>query len=333
MVFMGIVILPLVVTVAARLDNPPGFHVRVGVVDHGNSSMPSALASRKGFAVTPVADADELRRLVTRHRFDAGLVLPDGFDESVRAGEKPAIEFHVCGESFPSKHVLFAATTIDLVREIEQRTAAVVVDVDRLGEGRMLPFDKLGVLIMTGMVLMMSGIFLPALSLVEERESGTLGAMLTTPAQIHEVLVAKAVMGMLVAVPMSYITLLMNSALPHEPSAVFVTLAVGGVECAVIGLIFGTVARNAPGVFALMETLFILLLGTLLLCAAGPWGEMLAKAIPSYWFVLPLYLIAVEGIGLEALWPFLLVALALSTVMVLPIALLARRLKATLAKG
>jgi ABC-2 type transport system permease protein len=330
-IFIIVVVMPLIVTALARLDPPPDTRPRLGVVDLGTSEITSALCAMDGIRLTLMKSPAELKERVRNRGLDGGLVLADGFDAKVRAGERPVLECFVSGESFPSRRILLALTTFDLVRKVEDRAAPVEVVVNRVGDGRMLPVRKMHVLFSTAMVLSMAGIFLPALSLVEEQERGTLSAALVTPARMSEVLLSKAALGLFMAISTSYLTLVLNSALPHEPSAVFATLAVAAVICVATGLVFGTIARNSQGVFALMESLIILFLGTMLLCMGSSWAQLIAKLIPTYWFILPLYQIAVMGAGLADIWGNLLVGLGMAAVMVVPIALLGRRMQAKLA--
>jgi ABC-2 type transport system permease protein len=330
-IFIVVVVTPLIITALNKLGPPPDARPQLGVVDQGQSEIASSLCAMNGVRLTLMESEGELREHVMNRGLDAGLVLADGFDARIRAGERPVLDFFVSGESFPSNRVLLAATMIDLVRKVEDRAAPVEVEVERVGEGRMLPARKMHVLFSTAMVLSMGGIFLPALTLVEERERGTLSAVLMTPATISEVLVAKAVLGFLMATATAYLTVVLNSALPHEPSALLLTLAVAAIICVATGLIFGTFANNSQGVFALMESVIILFLGTMLLCMGSNWAQLLAKCIPTYWFILPLYQIAVMGAGFAEVWGNLLVGLGMAAAMVVPIILLGRRMQAKLA--
>ena len=64
-------------------------------------------------------DTEDLKTQVEANDLDAGLVLPPGFDDQVRSGSRPPLEFYVGGESLASNRIILAVTTIDLVREIE----------------------------------------------------------------------------------------------------------------------------------------------------------------------------------------------------------------------
>ncbi|MHC4915799.1 MAG: ABC transporter permease [Planctomycetota bacterium] len=332
-IFIGVVLLPLITTVLAALDPPGQLRPRLGIVDRGESEVASALGANDRVQLAPVGGADELRERVASHDLDGGLVLIDGFDAMIRAGDRPVLEFYVCGESLPSEHVLLAAAAIDAVRRVQGGEAPVEVDLRRVGDGRVMPGRHLRILFITTMVLMMSGLFLPALSLAEELVHGTLKAVLVTPARVSEVLASKALLGLIVAIPTSYLTLILNSALPQEPGAVLVTLAVAALISVELGLIFGTLARDTQDVFAFMEALLLLFVGTMLLCMGSSWAQLIAMFIPTYWFLLPLYLIAMEGASLAEVWPHLQTALGLAAAMGVLLVFLGRRMRARLGTG
>jgi len=330
-IFIGVAVMPLVIALLTFLDPPPDLRPRLGVVDRGRSQISSELAAMEDVRLTVMEREDEMREHVRNCRLDGGLVLEDGFDAKVRARERPALDFFVSGESFPSKRIVLAATAIDLVRKVEDRPAPVEVSVTRVGDGRMLPLDEMRVLFLVTVVMSMAGIFLPALSLVEERERGTLNAMLVTPARMSEALFSKAALGLLMAIPTSYLTLIFTWALPPEPATVLVTLAVAAVICVATGLVFGTIARNSQEVFALMESLGILFMCTLLLAMGPAWSQFVAKFIPIYWFILPLFQIAVMGATLADVWVDLMIGLGMAGVLTIAAVLMGRRMQAKLA--
>jgi ABC-2 type transport system permease protein len=335
-VFMAVVVMPLLVTFVVqiaffRILDPPLGRPRLGIVDHGRSEITAAAREIDGIDVTLVEGEAELRELVENYDVDVGLVLADGFDAAVRAGERPRLGFHVSGESLLDKRIVLAVTAIDLVRKVEDKAAPVDVVLNPIGEGSELPVAKLMALFLTVWMLMASGMFVPALMLVEEREHGTLSAVIVTPAKMSEVLLSKAVLGLLMAIPMSYLTLVLNWALPARPSALLATLVVAAVICTEIGLMYGTAARDARNLFALMKTLNVFTMVPMIFYVFPGWPRWIAKLVPTFWFIDPIYRIALKGASLADVWKDLAVALGFGAVMVIPIVLLGRRMQAKLA--
>ena len=66
---------------------------RLGILDRGDSAITAAVADMEGIVLERFDDADALKGAVEANDLDAGLILPAGFDESVRAGEQPLAVF------------------------------------------------------------------------------------------------------------------------------------------------------------------------------------------------------------------------------------------------
>ena len=67
----------------------------------------------EGIQLTVLDDVEDLKRQVESNDLDAGLVLPAGFDDEVRSGARPPLEFYIGGESLASNRVILAVTTLD----------------------------------------------------------------------------------------------------------------------------------------------------------------------------------------------------------------------------
>jgi len=106
----------------------------LAIVDRGLSEITAAYRQMDGIDVELLDDEAQLKARVEQNQYDAGLILPAGFDEAVRAGQKPLLEFYVSGESLASNRIILSANTIDLVRTVEGDTAAVEVEVVQMRE-------------------------------------------------------------------------------------------------------------------------------------------------------------------------------------------------------
>lgn len=92
--------------------------------------------------------------------------------------------------------------------------------------------------------LVMAGVWVPASSLVEEKERGTLTALLVTPVSIGEVLAAKWLLGFVFTLFIAAATLLLNRAFGPNPLHVLAVLVVAAALNAVIGLLVGVYSRS-----------------------------------------------------------------------------------------
>jgi ABC-2 type transport system permease protein len=61
------------------------------------------------------------------------------------------------------------------------------------------------------------------------------------------------------------------------------------------------------------------------------WPQWIARIFPTYWFIDPLYRVALQGDGLGDVWWELLVALGLTLAALAAVVALARRMEARLA--
>jgi ABC-2 type transport system permease protein len=331
-ILLWVLILPVLITLVLQVafgnlfDSSP----RLGIVDEGSSTVTTEAQVLEGIEVTLLDDVDEMKTQVEANDLDAGLVLAEGFDEDVRSGAKPPLEFYVGGESLASDRVILTVTTIELVRGVEGGTPPVEVEVVAIGdEGtplteRLIPF-------ITMYALLIAGVFLPSFSLADEREKRTLLALVVSPVKLSEVVLAKGVLGFVLALAMAFVTLWMNGALSAQPAALFVVLIVAGLLLVEIGLIYGTASKDVTGVFTLIKGTGFILLAPTLFYIFPSWPQWIAKLFPTYWVINPVYEVTINGAGLEEVWVELLIALGVVAALAAVVAQLTRRLGAKLA--
>jgi ABC-2 type transport system permease protein len=331
-VFLWMLLLPVFLTLILQVVFGSLFEPkpRMGIVDSGDSQVTAAFAGIEGIQLALLDDADDLKAKVEADDLDAGLVLPAGFDEAVRSGAQPPLELYVGGESLASNRTILVATTLDLVRSIEEAAAPVEVEVVTLGEEALSISLRLVPLIVM-YALVVAAVFLPAFSIADEREKGTLVALTVTPVKLSEVVAAKGLLGFVLAFVMAVFTLWLNSALGAQALALLVVLAVAALLCAEIGLIFGAAAKDVNGVFALIKGTGVLLIGPTIFYLFPDWPQWIAKLFPTYWIINPLFEVTIENSALGGVWLEVLVALGIVALLAVPVMLLTRRLRVILA--
>jgi ABC-2 type transport system permease protein len=154
------------------------------------------------------------------------------------------LEFYLSGEAVALKRLVLAATTLDLVRQVEGKPVPLSI-VTRESGGKRPSTLNLIVLFMTLYVTVTGGVFVPALQFLEGREQGTLRAFLVTPGRISEVLIARAVSGLLMALVLSFVALAVNLELPRGPGVILLPLAVSAILFTEIGLVLGLVLKDS----------------------------------------------------------------------------------------
>jgi ABC-2 type transport system permease protein len=326
------ILVPVLLTVLVRSVFGSLFQPepRLAVVDEGNSVLVAQLERLDGIDVTVLHSTDELMRKVEENDFDAGLILQSGFDAAVRSGEQPTLQLFISGESLASNRIILEIAALDLVRGIAGDQPPVDVQVVPLGdEGYDLVTRLLPMLMIYAVVI--GGSFLPAMSIVQERESQTLDAVLATPASMDEILTAKGLFGLVLAVLTGVFTLFLNSAWGLHPWAMLVVLLVAGVMMAEFGLILGTVAKDSTVLFTLLKSAGLLIVFPVIFPLFPGLPQWIAWLGPTYYFLDPIFKIAIEGAGLADVWLPLAIGGLICIAIVPLVHILGRRLEQTLA--
>ena len=297
--FLWVLVMPVFLTlviqgVSGRLvERPP----TIAVLAPEGSAVAAALAAREGVAVVRARDEAGLWQAVEAGEVTMGWALPPGFEEALRRGERPLAEIQLSGASLASERLLCGLAAVEALRAAEGATAPVRVEVAQAGAvGRPLSERLMPLVVLLSILL--TGLFLPALSLIDERQKGMLAAIFVTPTTTAELLAAKGLMGATLAVASACVTLALCGAFPRDPGAILVVFALAGVMVAELGLILGSLARTTTAMFTVWKgTAWILALPVLgFLWAGAP--AWLGPISPTHWFISPVWRIAVVGEGL-----------------------------------
>ena len=325
--FLWAILLPVLLTflltaVFGSLFAPPP---RLAVVDEGTSAVTAALVRADGLRVTVLADAQELRRSVLEHEYDAGLVLPAGVDDALRAGERPALELFVSGSSLASTRVTLGVLTLGLLREVAGQAPPVDVEVTQVGNEDAVPIEDRLLPLIVAYAVVIAGMFLPALSIVEERQRRTLDALLVTPVRMSELLLGKALLGVLLALAMGIVTLAVNDAFAGQPMAMLVFLFVGAVMMAEVGLLLGCWARDSNTLFSAVKGGGILIFLPVVFILFPGLPQWIPQLVPTSYFLTPIYELAVTGAVLGDLLADLVIGLAVCVALVPAVVAAGRR--------
>jgi len=136
-----IVLLPVVIILIIGLTfgDAASDRLPVGVVDQGagplGGELRSQLAASEALDARDVEDEDALRKAVRRGVVAAGVVLPAGYDETLRAGGRAEVTF-VVDQTRPAPAPVRSAVAAVVARQAAQVRAAVLA-----GEAGGVPFD------------------------------------------------------------------------------------------------------------------------------------------------------------------------------------------------
>lgn len=331
-IFLWAIVLPFALTLILQVAFGSLFdpQPRLGIVDEGGSAITAALQDKEGIELTLLDSEAELKTQVEVNDLDAGLVLPAGFDAAVRAGDKPTLQFFIGGESLASNRIILTVTTIDLVRELESAEAPVVVDVVNFGETG-LPMSVRLIPVIVFYALVMAGLFVPGSNLVEEKEQGTLMAMLVTPVRTADVLVAKWLLGVILASIMGIASLALNGALGANWPEVVLVVIVAAMLSAMLGVLAGVFAKDSSIMFGIVKGSGIFLFAPAVFYIFPEWPQWIAKLFPLYWIINPIWQVSVMGESVATVWGEIAVALGITAALGALAWWLARRMQAQMA--
>lgn len=151
--------------------------------------------------VSYVADEEELAQMIDRGEVRAGLIIPTGYGDSVTAGETASVAFVIDGSDPNVANTIFAAAQqvgqAQGTRLVEQRTGISPEDMTTLEvrprvwynpEMKSANFMVPGLI---ALILFQLTAMLTSLSIVREREMGTVEQLMVTPIRPIELVVGK----------------------------------------------------------------------------------------------------------------------------------------------
>lgn len=252
---------------------------RVGMVDKGSGVLGLELAERigaiDGIELSSYADAAELTLAVERGRLDAGVVIPEGFDDALRDSREVAVEFIASPdagaqalrntiESAITEHGLslraatFAAeqtgadfsAALTEAEELAGQTAGLTVQQETIGEP--FAFDALGQFDLGAYSQLLLFVFITSTTgstaLIQSRQLGVSQRMLSTPTSVRTILVGE-LLGRFAVALFQGLLIIGGTALlfgvnwgdPLGATAVFMLFALGSAG---VGMLMGAVFKN-----------------------------------------------------------------------------------------
>lgn len=267
------------------------------------------------------ASLDEVTRLIDTGRAKAAVVIPPDFAPALRGRRGASVQV-IVDASDPQVAVsaLNAATALGLARSLELVARERPGQADRpVLDVRVRawynPDQESALFIVPGLIgalLMQTTITIMAVSVVRERERGTLEALVVSPLRRWEILLGKILPNLMVAYGQMTLALVVahrvfavpirgSVALLYAVSALFMLGTLG------IGIYISTLARTIPqamqmGFLAILPSIY--LSGLLFPLEGMPEpAQYLARLLPVTYYLRILRGIVLKGIGPEEIWP------------------------------
>lgn len=311
-VFLWALVMPILITLLVRgvfggLFEP---EPRLGIVDLGNSQMVDQALELAEIEVSLGSDPEDLRTRVEENNLDAGLIIPAGWDQQVQTGQAPLLDLFVGGESLAANRIILAVTALDLTRQLSGEPLSVEVDVISVGEEQLDLEARLLPLIVIYAVAIGGG-FVPGAGLVEEREKGTLTALLVSPVRVGEVLLAKGLLGIILSLLTGFMVLALNVGWGPHPEVLVLGVVLGAVMMSGFGILLGVGAKNSNTFFTAWKSVGILLFFPVIFPIWPDLPQWIARLGPTFYFLNPIFRVSTDRVGLAVVWPELLVGFAI----------------------
>lgn len=228
----------------------------LALYDPSGSGLARALRSSEFFRLWPVDSWQEGRDLVLHGKVAAALAIPQGFDARLRE------------QRFPRLDLAVDETAKGQVEFIREGLRAVL----RQQAGQEMPADicvekireftggvRQALLPIWVVFTCLGGSLVTCSSLGEEREKGTLSAILAAPVRIGEVLAGKTAAGALLALTSAGLVLALNEGWRGNLPALAAMLTAGCVVFAGLGTVLGLSLPSASAAGAASSLVYLVL--------------------------------------------------------------------------
>jgi ABC-2 type transport system permease protein len=298
---------------------------RLGVADLGSSSLPRMAQENPALLVRAFSSEAELRGAVERGAIDVGLSLPANFDRQLQTGEMAQITVYAWGESQMRHRIIISAAVMQMIRQVAGHDSPVEIVQAVLGTGVNIPWARRLLPLMVLMTIMLSGILVPATSLVGEKARRTLSALAISPATLVEIFAVKMLLGIGLGMFTALLILFLNRAFGGQPLLLLGVLLMATLFAATVGVILGALIKDISTLFATIKSMGIFLYAPGFIKLFPDLPQWISRIFPTHYALQPVLDITQNNAGLGEIWPELAVLAGLILLSMAALAGLARR--------
>lgn len=306
---------------------------RLGVVDEGDSQLVIRAEETTAITVREYGSISDLRQAVESGVVDMGIVLPPDFDTSVRQSEETTLSAFIWGESSERNRAILGVTLINLIREIVGQEPPFEIESIVLGDEVSIPWNERLLPLIVLMAVFLGGLFLPATSIINEKEKRTLTALLVTPTTPGDVFLAKGLVGIGLSLFSGVVILVLNQAFGAQPLLLVMVLALGAVMATGLGLLMGIALKDVTTLFAVWKFGGILLFGPAFIYMFPGIPQWVGRVFPTYYILQPVIDISQRGDGWVDIALNVLILIGLDILLVIAVTLVLRKRREAAALG
>jgi ABC-2 type transport system permease protein len=325
---LAVILMPIVFSVLyAYLFRDTPTEIVIVVHDPGGSALVGALRDSGANVVTSASEA-ALPQAMEERNAAVGLALPADFDQQLAVGQHPPLTMIVDREQnmASASRLLVLQTVEEQAQQAGQRPPVEVIEKplespgqDRanatFGFMRGLGLQQYFVILWAVLSLSMTGLYTVPTFLVEEKEHKTLSAILVAPTSYTDVIVGKALVGILYAMGSVLIIFALNQGFVGAVGLSLLVVLLSSLVLTLVGLAMGGLFSNTGSLNSWASLAFLPFLLPIMVIGISSDSTLLAlmQVIPTYHTARGLGL-ALSGSGsLADVWGNL-VALVLSAV-------------------
>ncbi|UCD09990.1 MAG: ABC transporter permease [Dehalococcoidales bacterium] len=270
----------------------------------------------EGLILTPVESDEVLSEGVIEGNYTAGIVLSPDFTKDLISGDTPEIDLYVASDVPQEIKDSITAIIRELVFQLAGQPLTVGINEEVIGNDmigmQVPPRDRMRPLL--AVFIIMFETFGLANLIAEERERGTVHALLVTPMSIKELFIAKGLFGIGLAFFQAVVFMGIVGGLNQQPVIIILALLLASIMATAVGFLIGSLAKDFMSVLAWGMICFIILaipgFGVMFPGAVTTW----IKFIPSYYLVDMVHTVTGFGAGWEDIWSNILILLAFNAV-------------------
>jgi len=296
-IFIMAIVAPILISLVLNLVFGTFFSqtAKLGINDQGNSRLVDLVSASDSVQTRTYASADDLKRAVEVGAVDMGVSLPDNFDEDALSGNSIVLPAYVWGESLAKNRGILLASINSAVRQLAGQEVPVQIETTTLGDAQSVPWsDRLLPFVLLYAVTI-GGTMVPASLIVDEKQKRTLTALAITPTTLGDILAAKGLMGVILALVMSIVILLMNQAFGVQTGLLMIVLGLGAVLAALFGLVLGALVKDINTLFATIKGIGILLYAPVFVYMFPQIPQWIGNIFPTYYIIQPVVEISQRG--------------------------------------
>jgi len=298
-ILIWIIVAPVLISLIVSLvfgtlftDKP-----KSGVMDEGSSKLVTSAQELDSIITKTYDSVSEIKQAVESGSVDLGIVLPEDLDERIMQGSQVKVTAYIWGQSLAKERIVLRATFANLARELAGQEALIEIESATLGGEGSIPWNDRLLPFIVLMAVFIGGVFLPAISLIDEKQKKTLRALVITPTSIGDVFAAKGIVGIIVSLAMGVVILTLNQAFTANPLLLVLVLTLGAVMASELGLICGALIKDATTLFAIWKVGGIVLFAPALVYMFPQIPEWIGKIMPTYYLVQPIIEISQQSGG------------------------------------